>query len=97
MRCYTGCRGRSRVRALADATIYGSVSFVFAIGAVLGCLVVMLGIVGEMFGVVWAAFWVVRLHTELPWNTPEHHWNTPKFRGDRMTPSGPLYKRHTAT
>ena len=38
----------------------------------------------------------VRRHTELSWNTPEHHWNTPEFRGDRMTPSGPLNKRETA-
>ena len=71
---------------------YGSVSFVLAIGLFGCCLVV----IWEMFGVVWGAFGGVRRHTELPWNTPEHHWNTPKFRGDRVKPSGPLNKRETA-
>ena len=55
-----------------------------------------LGVIWEMFGVVWGAFGGVRRHTELPWNTPEHHWNTPKFRGDRVKPSGPLNKREPA-
>ena len=75
---------------------YGCVSLVLAIGTVWGLFggysVVILG----LFGVVWGAFGGVRRHTELPWNTPEHHWNTSEFRGDRMTPPGPLNKRETA-
>ena len=74
----------------------GSVSFVLAIGTVWVCFGCYLEVIWGMFGVVWGAFGGVRRHTELSWNTPEHHWNTPKFRGDRMKPSGPLNKRETA-
>ena len=75
-----------------------------------GCLLVVCwSFVGRLLAICWLS--TPRTPTEPPWNTtrtppehsqntPEHHGNTPKtppeFRGDRMTPSGPLNKRGTA-